>query len=266
MRRSSAPTGDWRDGLAKTEAGTVRKNLFNACVALREHPELTGKITYDEFNGCTFVAGPLPWDTRSNRPWSEFDDLAATEWMQDSSVGILVGPTVVRDAVQRVAYENRFHPVLKYLEGLAWDGDERLSRWLTTYLGAPQSALTDAVGRKFLISAVARVVRPGCQADHMPILEGPQGTLKSTALRTLVGDDWFTDQISDLGTKDSCQDLRGKWIIELSELSAVRRSDVERVKAYVSRRVDHYRASYGRRSGDVPRQNVFCGSTNDAST
>ena len=103
------------------------------------------------------------------------------------------------------------------------------------------------------------VMKPGCKVDHMPILEGRQGTQKSKALRTLVGDEWFTDQITDLGTKDSCQDLRGVWVIELSELSAIRPNEVERVKAFISRQVDHYRPSYGRRSVDFKRQGVFIG-------
>jgi predicted P-loop ATPase len=248
MRHSSAPSGDWRDGLAKTEVGTARKNLFNACAALRNHPALTGKIVWDEFAGCTVVRGPLPWDRRTNRAWSEVDDIKATEWLQSREVGIQVGSGIAREAVQAVSSENRFHPVLEYLEHLEWDGKDRLSGWLATYLGVASSPLSDAIGRKFLISAVARVVRPGCKVDHVLIL---------------VGDAWFTDQIADLGTKDSCQDLRGVWVVELSELSAIRPGEVERVKAYISRQVDHYRPSYGRRSIDVPRQCVFIGTTND---
>jgi predicted P-loop ATPase len=263
MRHSSAPSGDWHDGLTKTEAGTARRNLFNACVALRDHPALAGKIAWDEFSGCTVVRGPLPWDQCANRPWSEVDDLKATEWLQSREVGIQVSSGIAREAVQAVSSENRFHPVLEYLERLEWDGKNRLSRWLTTYLGVAPSPLADAIGRKFLISAVARVMRPGCKVDHVLILEGHQGTWKSKFLRALVGAEWFTDQIADLGTKDSCQDLRGVWIVELSELSAIRPGEVERVKAYISRQVDHYRPSYGRRSIDVPRQCAFIGTTND---
>jgi putative DNA primase/helicase len=263
MRRRNSPTGDWRDGLSRTDDGAPRKNLFNACVAIRDHPALTGKIAYDEFRGATWVRSALPWDPRSDRAWSDFDDLKATEWLQSPGIGILVGSAVVREAVQAVAHETRFHPVLEWLESLQWDGTQRLSRWLTTYLGVPSSPLADAFGRKFLISAVARVMRPGCKADHMLILEGQQGILKSKSLHALAGD-WFADQIADLGSKDSCQDLRGVWIIELSELSAIRPGEVEKVKAYISRQVDHYRPSYGRRSMDVPRQCVFVGTTNTA--
>jgi putative DNA primase/helicase len=262
MRRRHSPTGDWRDGLSRTDDGAPRRHLFNACVAIRDHPALKDRIAYDDFRGATWARAALPWDRRGDRPWSDFDDLKATEWLQAPEIGILVGSSIVREAVQVVAHENRFHPVLEYLEGLQWDGVERLTHWLTTYLGAPSSPLTNAFGRKFLISAVARIFRPGVKADHMLILEGSQGILKSRSLRALVGDDWFADQIADLGTKDSCQDLCGVWIVELSELSAIRPGEVEKVKAYISRQVDHYRPSYGRRSIDVPRQCVFIGTTN----
>ena len=97
---------------------------------------------------------------------------------------------------------------------------------------------------RWLISAVARVFQPGCKADHCLILEGAQGAGKSTAAATIALDDaWFSDELADLGTKDAAQDLRGKWIVELGELSALNRGAVERVKAFMSRRVDHYRPS-----------------------
>ena len=110
---------------------------------------------------------------------------------------------------------------------------------------------------------MARVFRPGCKADCTLILEEAQGTLKSTACAVLaLSPEWFADGIADLGSKDSAQDLRGKWIVEIAELSAMTRAAVERVKAFISRQVDHYRPSYGRRSQDFPRQTVFIGSTN----
>ena len=173
-----------------------------------------------------------------------------------------------------VARDIMHHPVRERLNGLKWDGTARLDSWLTDYLGVEPATGYDAeksqahrytseVGLRWLISAVARVYQPGCKADHCLILEGPQGVGKSTAAATLALEDaWFADEIADLGTKDSAQDLRGKWIIELGELSALKRGEIERVKAFMSRKVDHYRPSYGRRSQDFPRQCVFIGITN----
>ena len=119
-----------------------------------------------------------------------------------------------------------------------------------------------SVGPKWLIAAAARIYRPGCKVDHVLVFEGPQGVGKSTCLRILAGDEWFADEISDLGTKDSAQDLRGKWVVELAEVAALKRATLERMKAFISRNVDHYRPSYGRRSMDFPRQCVFAGTTN----
>jgi putative DNA primase/helicase len=170
---------------------------------------------------------------------------------------------VTAEAVQTVAKENRFHPVRDYLNSLEWDQTLRLDNWLSGYLGVEPSAFVAAVGTRWMISAVARIFRPGCQADYTLLLEGPQGIQKSTALQTLAGDDWFTDHISDLGSKDSRIELHGKWIIEFSELATVRRGELEKVKAFLTARIDHFRMPYGRRSEAVPRSCVFAASVND---
>jgi predicted P-loop ATPase len=175
----------------------------------------------------------------------------------------MVNSKVGAEAVQTVARENSFHPVLDYLRSLEWDGVPRISEWLTIYLGAEATEFTKAIGRRWLISAIARVERPGCQVDHTLLLEGPQGIKKSTALRTLATDDWFVDHVSDLGTKDSRLDLCGKWIVELSEMDRVRGAQLERVKAFLTQRIDHFRPPYGRRSEDVRRQCVFAASVNN---
>lgn len=180
-----------------------------------------------------------------------------------STAGILVSSKVAGEAVQTVAREHSFHPVKDYLNGLEWDGQPRIHRWLTTYLGAEPTPFAGAVGSRWLISAVARIFRPGCQADYTLLLEGAQGIKKSTSLRVLASDAWFADHISDLGSKDSRIELHGKWILEMSEMDRVRRGELERVKAFLTARSDHFRVPYGRRAEDVPRTCVFAGSVND---
>ncbi len=150
-----------------------------------------------------------------------------------------------------------------YLESLVWDKVPRIDAWLIDYLGCTDSQFIRAASSRWLLSAVARIFRPGCQADHVLLLEGPQGIRKSSALRALVGDEWFADHIADLGCKDSRLDLLGKWVIEMSELASMRRAEIEKVKAFLTARTDHFRPPYGRRAVDVPRQNVFAASTND---
>ncbi|HOT82893.1 MAG TPA: virulence-associated E family protein [Candidatus Defluviicoccus seviourii] len=198
-------------------------------------------------------------------PVADADVVEIQELMQHSGLKRISGETV-HDAVLRVAHENAFHPVRRYLEGLAWDGVPRLDRWLSYYLGAeaqPLEYLT-AVGRMFLVSMVARIMEPGCKADHMLVLEGEQGIFKSSACGVLGGD-WYSDSLPEnVGAKDAALHLRGKWLIEVGELHAMSRSDVTAFKSFLTRAEERYRPPYGRLEVYEPRQCVFIGSTNKA--
>ena len=114
----------------------------------------------------------------------------------------------------------------------------------------------------FLVSAVARIMDPGCKVDHVPILERQQGIGKSTSLLILTGEAWFSDSLPDVGTKDAMDHLRGKWIVEIAELDAMSRAEDTALKAFITRQVDKFRPAYGRREIEWPRQSVFVGTTN----
>jgi putative DNA primase/helicase len=137
-----------------------------------------------------------------------------------------------------------------------------METWAITYLGAADTRLNRAFGSLWMISAVARIMDPGTKVDHMLILEGPQGAKKSTALKTLAGAEWFTDELAEIGSKDAAQQTRGVWIIEIAELDAIGRAEVSRIKSFLSRSVDRYRPPYERYVTDVPRQCVFAGTVN----
>jgi predicted P-loop ATPase len=175
--------------------------------------------------------------------------------------GIFVSVETTGQAIEAVAPDRSFHPVRKYLRDLQWDGKARLQSWLADFLGVDPSPYAAAVGSRWMISAVARVFVPGCKADCCLILEGEQGIRKSTALRVLA-QPWFTDEIADLGSKDAALQTRGVWVIEIAELDSLARSDVGRIKAFMSRGSDRFRPPYGKRPIDSPRQCVFAGSVN----
>jgi predicted P-loop ATPase len=181
---------------------------------LRNAPEWTDVLAYDEFEVRVVTRRPPPWGGTKVAKWADDHDTRACAWFQD--VGIPANVGVVGRSIQ-MRRENPVHPVRENLNALHWDRTPRLDSWLTRYLGVEDNPYVRAVGSRFLLSAVARVFKPGCQADNVLILEGPQGILKSSALRALA-EPWFADRISQLGSKDSAIEVAGVWLFEMSEL------------------------------------------------
>lgn len=234
--------------------------------AMRTDPKLKGLVEYDEFQHKVTIARQPPWDGRDVfEPWS---DQATTQLiMYLQATGYAVSRRgVVESAVAVVARDRTVHPVRKYLEQCraVWDGTPRIHLLWEAYFGAvgPEAYLR-ATSRAFLLSAVARVEQPGCKVDTVPVLESPQGSGKSSAVR-ILGEPWIAESLPTLGETDSMLALQGVWIAELSELAAMGRAEVEHVKAFLSKQVDHYREPYGRHFVQRPRQSVLIGTTNAA--
>ena len=272
LRRRLNATGDvrrapvrppWASLLRIDAGGAPERNEANVITALSLDAAFAGALVFDEFSQEIMVARALPWDPPGvalPRPWGEADDVRCAEWLQRHEIN--VPPVVVGRSVIAVARNVRVHPVRDYLAALAWDGTPRLDAWAVTYLGAADTRLNRAMASLWMISAVARIMQPGCKADHMLILEGPQGIRKSTALKILASEPWFTDELAEIGSKDAAQQMRGVWIIEMAELDAIGRAEVSRIKAFLTRTTDRYRPPYERYVVTVPRQCVFAGSVN----
>jgi predicted P-loop ATPase len=246
-----------------TAAGAPKPLLANAITALRNHTAWAGVLSYNEFALHLSIDKAPPWHKSSSawipRAWSEQDDLLLTDWLHHQRIGVSVATAA--QAVETVGRDRSFHPIRDYLDRLKHDRIPRVGSWLSDFLGAEESEYTKAVGQAILVGAVARIRNPGCKLDTIPILEGEQGALKSTAVKVLF-DPWFTDELADFGSKDAAMQTCGVWGIEVSELSGMSRSEVARVKAFASRTVDRYRPPYGRRIIESKRSCIMIGTTN----
>jgi predicted P-loop ATPase len=261
----------WTQHLILKQNGSPKALLENARVALQCAPEFGDLLAYDDFRLRVKALRAAPWGGSDNGwLWNEHDDRMTACWLQRN--GVEVSTETAGEAVQMIALQRRVHEVRDFLESLSWDGKERVDTWLFDYLSAGTAADSQeranyiaAAGRCWLISAVARAYKPGCKVDQVPILEGEQGIGKSRACRALAGE-WFRDSLpSDLNGKDAALHLAGAWIIELSELDSLSRSERTTIKAFLSRDTDSYRPPYGRRTEDAPRGCVFIGTTNSDS-
>lgn len=243
-------------GLEMRGTGPV-VNLDNICRLLQGVPEFQNMLWYDEFHEKIF--GTLHGGAASE--WSDHDDLTLTRILQSKAGMAKVTTTMVHDAVKSVARFRCRNEVKEWLGSLAWDGVHRLGDLMFRGFGAAASRYHQRVGECFLIGLIARAVRPGCKVDTMPVFEGGQGVGKSSALR-ILGGKWFTECHESIMSKDFFAVLKGNILVEISEMHAFGKNEVERIKGILTNQVDRYRAPYGRNAEDHPRQSVFAGTTN----
>jgi predicted P-loop ATPase len=257
-------TPEWHYDCLKSKSGRLLSVLTNVMLALRCDPAVRGCIAFDEMFCGPMLLRPLPDSAiaaPTPRPLTDDDVSTLQIWLQCAGLRRIT-TDVVHKAADLYAREQAFHPVRDYLDALIWDEQPRLRTWLTDYLGAEASPYTEGIGDRFLIGMVARILAPGCKADYMVVLEGPQGELKSSACAVLGGE-WFSDSLPDIsGGKDASQHLRGKWLIEVAEMHSYNKAETSLLKSFVTRTTERYRPSYGRKETVEPRQCVFVGTTN----
>ena len=254
------PNNDWMAELERDRKGTIKSTAKNIICILENDPALAGHLWHDLFSGFDLVKGGLPWDKKATQ-WGNRDDANLRIYLEERYE--ITGKEKIKDAKDAVLTRHRIHPIRDYLNSLTWDGTPRLERLIIDYIGAEDTPLNRAMTRKHFAAAVARIMEPGVKYDYCLIIAGAEGIGKST-LFSIMGGDWFNDSLTTTEGKSGMEQLRCGWIIELAELSSIKRSDVEQVKNYISRRDDIYRAAYGTVVEKHPRQCIFCGTTNEA--
>jgi predicted P-loop ATPase len=241
----------WEESLARDQNEKPTAIFSNLILFLRHAPAWRDVLWFDEFAALVIVRKQPPrppWKAAvtSGAEWCDNFTSKTREWFETvAKIKPALGD--VERALRTVALDNGFHPVREYFEGLCWDGTPRPDTLLVAHLHVDDTPYARAVGPRWLISSVARIYEPGCQADHMLVLEGSQGRLKSTALQTLgVREEWFMDRLSNLSSKDAIQEVAGVLIAELAELDILMRTKPAAYKAFLSRRHDRFRPAYGR--------------------
>lgn len=271
-KKAATPPSGWRAGLqlvpVKDRQGVTvdfktKPNAFNVAMILSHHPVWKGVLEWNEFAECITKTRKLPpvarlaTSTSEAGAWTDQDTAHTLIWLQ-ANEQLQIAPADFHVALLTAARSNSRHPVRDYLNGLKWDGKKRLEKVLVDYFGAEDTPYVRGVTRMWFISAVARVMEPGCQADYALILEGEQGVGKSQSLRGLTPErQWYSETGIVLGNKDSYQNLHGIWIYCLDEMASVHGAEVRTMKNFLTSPDDRYRPSYGRFPQSFLRQNVF---------
>lgn len=252
---------DWAMGLVKSDTGKLIECWQNVNTLLTHLPEWAGTIAFDAFSQVSVKLKETPTGSPAGE-WTPNDEYLLGMWLSQRHQFTLKSLATINTGVMACANANRFHPVLDWLKTLAWDGKARLATWLHECLGAEQSEYADLVGRFFILNMVRRVQQPGCIMRYVPVLEGAQNMGKSTALR-LLAQPWFSDVHLDLTSKDAFELIQGVWLLEISEMGAFNKSEITRVKHFVSTVEDSWVPKYVRGRIKVKRQVMFSGSTNE---
>lgn len=245
-----------RDFFRDSNGKVIPSNQANVRLALNY---LGVNPRYDQFNDRLLIES-------DGGAVSQLDDNGLTDlWLMiDEEFKFRPKKDFFADVVGSEARNGGFHPIREYFDSLKWDGKCRVDEWLINYAGADPSSYVRAVGALVLVAAVRRVRSPGSKFDEMLILEGEQGTGKSTALKIMaIKNEWFSDDLPlGLDAQKTIERTRGKLIVEAGELRGMKKNDVESLKAFLSRTSDRARRVYGHLTEEVPRQFIIVGTTN----
>lgn len=253
---------NWITALKRSDNGYLLKTIPNLKAILINDPALKDLFMYNDFSGEIEKGAVAPWDRYFMKQLTD-SDLSKMRVYIAETWGMEYGKDTLLDVLQDVAEMSSYHPIKSMIELSPWDGIPRAETIFSDYLGANNDLYMQTVARKWLTGAVARIYSPGVKFEIVPVITGKQGRGKSTLAKKLGGEH-FRDDLADMKSKDAKEFLKGSWIIELSELSAMKRTEMDEVKKFLSSTSDRYRPSYGRITIDVPRTCVFIGTTNDS--
>lgn len=248
------PSDDWLQLLQTAEDGCTIKPWFaNAVEILRNDHKIKDLMAIDELSGQLVVK-------RTGELWGANDSTRVRTYV-GKRYDVDFPEAKIEQAIEARGYENKFHPVRDYLEGLIWDGIERVEKLFINWLKCEDNAYTRQAAKCVLVAAVARVYEPGYKFDNVPVLGGAQGIGKTTFVSLLGLGKWY-GELSSFDNKVAVEEMQGRWIMEMNEMGATNRHDLEQQKAFISAQSTTVRAAYARRPTEYKRQCVFFATTN----
>ena len=251
----------WTEELDANTKGEYDNSANNLNIIIQHDQFLKDVFKLNIFDNKRYVTRSLPWrKVDTVEPLRDVDYSGVRNYIE--CVYGIVSSQKVDDALALEFEKKKFHPIREYICAQKWDGIPRVNTLLIDYFGAEDNAYTRAAIRKMLCAAVARVFEPGVKFDTALILVGEQGTYKSTFVKKL-GMEWFSDTFTTVQGKESFEQIQGAWLIEMAELSGLKKAEVESIKHYISKREDMFRPAYGRTVETYKRQCVFFGTTNN---
>lgn len=262
--QSNNPYSDVLQLLETNDKGNILKTAFNVAQIL-DSRIFAKTFGYDVFRQREVIFRDLPWRSRQLthkkfEQWQPADDAQLRHFLRYHFS--ISGTEMIMDTLTSTFRQNSFHPVKNYVRAVPWDKQPRIETFFIDYLGAEDIPYTRSVARKWFAAAVKRIFEPGCKFDYMPVLVGEQGVGKSTAIQKLAPN-YFNDSLRNFDVKESGEILQTSWIIEIGELAAMKKSEEEEMKGFLSRQIDSFRPAYARSVQDFPRHCVFMGTTNN---
>jgi len=196
-------------------------------------------------------------------PWSDADEAASMNYIE-RQYGMYSKEK--HSSALRILFEDRrYNPITDIVDGIEWDGKPRCTEFLTKWGKVEDTDYTREVSRLIFAGGIHRLYQPGCKFEDIPILIGDQGCGKSTLCRYLAINDDYFGELKIMEGQAAIENLAGKWILEIPEMSAFTKAkDQEAIKAFVSRQRDSYRKPYDRNTTELLRRCIFIATSNDS--
>jgi len=203
-----------------------------------------------------------------NVPHSKFiadmKDEAALIEIEDRCIQRGIPHMKVRDYLKLLAEE--FNPVREWIDQKPWDGIPRLPQFLNTVTSS-NNELKDMLMTKWLTGCVAAAYEPtGVELEGILVFQGAQGVGKTQWFKNLAprSKDWLLEGATlNPSDKDSVKQSVSHWIVELGEIeSTFKKSDIDQLKAFVTKKTDELRLPYDRAFTTYQRRTAFYASVN----